>query len=111
MHKGARRSRLKAKAFGGGNVLGICSDGQDGFECVSRANVRFVREFMASERIPLLAADLGGNFGRQIYFTGEDYSVYVKKIKSEQNKLLIEEERHYWRDSMKDIGVTKAEFW
>lgn len=108
---GARRSRLRAKAFGGGNVLGTCSGRQNGFECVSTANVRFVREFLQSDGIPLLAADLGGNFGRQIHFTGEDYSVYVRKIHSQQNRALVEEERHYWRDSLQQEKPTQADFW
>ena len=111
IRQGAKRGRLKAKAFGGGNVLGNCANDQTGFACVSRANVHFVREFLENDKIPLLAADLGGNFGRQIHFTGDDYSVYVKKIQSQQSAWLVEEERHYWRDNLENTNTTKAEFW
>lgn len=111
LRKGAQRSRLRAKAFGGGNVMGTCSDNPKDFECVSRANVRFVLEFLEQDGIPLLAADLGGNFGRQIHFTGVDYSVYVKKIYPQQTKALVEEERHYWKDSLQDDHLCQAEFW
>lgn len=108
---GALRSRLRAKAFGGGSVLGNCTGGLNGFECVSTANVRFVREFLETDGIPLLAADLGGNFGRQIYFTSEDYSVYVRKIQSQQSRAVMEEERHYWREHVQEEKVSKADFW
>lgn len=108
---GAQRSRLRAKAFGGGNVLGTCSDDRSGFECVSRANVRFVREFLEQDGIPLLAADLGGNFGRQIHFTGDDYSVYVKKIHAQQTQAVVQEERYYWREHLQDDGLNQVEFW
>lgn len=108
---GAQKSRLKAKAFGGGNVLAFCSDEKVGFECVSRTNVRFVREFLQQDGIPILAADLGGNFGRQIHFTGEDYSVYVRKIQSEQSRELVENERHYWREHIQEKQKAAVELW
>jgi chemotaxis protein CheD len=108
---GAQRSRLRAKAFGGGNVLGSCSGRQNGFECVSTANVRFVRDFLENDGIPLLAADLGGNFGRQIHFTGDDYSVYVRKIQSQQSRAVVEEERHYWREYLHEEKTSQMDFW
>ncbi len=100
LSKGAKRQRLKAKAFGGGNVLGRACTSGDNFMCVGAVNVRFVREFLKQDRIPLLAADLGGNFGRQIHFTGEDFSVYLRKIPISQSAHLVEEERVYWRHSL-----------
>jgi chemotaxis protein CheD len=111
LRNGAKRSRLKAKAFGGGNVLGTCRENHQGFECVSTANVRFVREFLEQDGIPLLAADLGGNFGRQIHFAGSDFSVYVRKIQSQQTRDLIEEERHYWREGLPGNPSGSVEFW
>ncbi len=110
---GARRENLQAKAFGGGNVLGrSCSD-TDNFMCVGAVNTRFVREFLFQDRIPLVAADLGGNFGRQIHFTGKDYSVYMRKIPTSQSAHLVEEERLYWRHSVEEHEhpVNQVDFW
>ncbi|MCP4754946.1 MAG: chemotaxis protein CheD, partial [Proteobacteria bacterium] len=56
---GAKRKYLKAKAFGGGNVLSSEFENGDNFS-VGDINVRFIREFLATEKIPLLASDLGG---------------------------------------------------
>jgi chemotaxis protein CheD len=100
---GARRANLRAKAFGGGNVLGTANCDGAGFMCVGAVNVRFVREFLANDKIPLVAADLGGRNGRQIHFDGNDYSVYVRPIQSEQSKHLVEEERFFWRQSLKEL--------
>ncbi len=110
---GAQRRHLKAKAFGGGNVLGHRCNGEDKFMCVGAVNVRFVREFLSNDRIPLIAADLGGNFGRQIHFTGSDFSVYVRKIESEQSRHLLEEERLYWRHSMEEHEhpTSRVDYW
>lgn len=98
---GAKKRHLKAKAFGGGNVLGRdCSSVQDNFLCVGAVNVRFVREFLLGDRIPLVAADLGSNHGRQIYFVPEDYSVYVRKIAISGNAALVQQEREFWYESV-----------
>lgn len=111
---GGERRNLRAKAFGGGNVLGrACTDPAD-FMCIGTVNVRFVREFLERDRIPLVAADLGGSVGRQIHFTGSDYSVYVRAIESQQTRKQVqEEERVYWRHSVEahESERQQAEFW
>jgi len=111
--KGGQRRYLKAKAFGGGNVLGHAAGEEDNFMCVGAINVRFVREFLDNDRIPLVSADLGGNFGRQIHFIGTDFSVYMRKIPSSQSEHLVEEERLYWKHSVEEHEheVSQADFW
>ena len=48
LKRGARRSRLQAKVFGGGNVLsGFYSDP------IGTRNAAFVLEYLAAERIPV----------------------------------------------------------
>jgi chemotaxis protein CheD len=111
LQQGAHRTRLKAKAFGGGNVLGVCKNRRQGFECVSMSNVRFVQEFLQHVGIPLVAADLGGTWARQIYFTGEDFSVYVRKISSSQSKPVLQEERHHWYSKLDRDSHPGADFW
>lgn len=113
MKLGAERRRLRAKAFGGGDVLGHGGNGDEGFLGVGAVNVRFVREFLTSDRIPLEAEDLGGDYGRQIYFTGNDYSVYLRKIPISLNTQVIEEERLYWRRSVEEHEHTanRVDYW
>jgi len=57
------RRRFIAKAFGGANVL-------DGMKMppIGEGNARFVREFLALEKIPLAAERLGGNHAVHLYF-------------------------------------------
>jgi chemotaxis protein CheD len=111
--RGGKRRHLKAKAFGGGNVLGRSCNAQDNFLCVGAINVRFVREFLHSDGIPLVAADLGGNYGRQIHFTGADYSVYMRRIPVGQSSHLVDEERLYWKRSVEehDHAAPRVELW
>ncbi len=75
---GAKRNRLQAKAFGGGNVLATTStDNTPG-----QRNVEFLIDFLRFEKIPLLAYDFGGPWTRVLQFDTETFEVFVKKTQS-----------------------------
>ncbi|MCC9601201.1 hypothetical protein LOC67_11650 [Stieleria sp. JC731] len=63
MQLGGDRRRLKAKVFGGANVLGMSSE-----ENIGQKNVDFVRKFLGMEQIPITAEYLGGDQGMQVLF-------------------------------------------
>jgi chemotaxis protein CheD len=109
---GATRKYLKAKAFGGGNVLsnGDCTNN---FFCVGEVNSRFIIEFLDNEKIPLVNSDLGGNNGRVIRFFGSDYSVYVRKIQKTESRTIVERDKRYWDKKVKEeeVTTTDIELW
>ncbi|MDO3382777.1 chemoreceptor glutamine deamidase CheD [Gilvimarinus algae] len=87
---GARRSRLAAKVFGGGNVLqGIT------YTNVGERNAEFVLEFLRNERIPLLAQDLLDRFPRKVYYFPSTSKVMVRKLKNMHNTTIIDRESEY----------------
>lgn len=87
MAKGTNRSQLRAKIFGGGNLIG--SPSNEGKLCsVGDANCRFIREYLHTEGIPIDAEDLGGNFGRVIHFSNGDFAVYRRKVGSSYRQRL-----------------------
>ena len=93
---GAKRSCLKAKAFGGGNVLKDLRTIQNNMS-VGDANVEFVREFLECEQIPLIAESLGGEEGRVIHFSFGHFKVYARKIKNvNQERLVAQRDRDCW---------------
>ena len=113
MKRGASKLNLKAKCFGGGNVLHLRED-KANKQTVGDVNITFTKEFLKQEKIALVGAGLGGNFGRNIHFVGADYSVYVKKIETNQVKQVEQEERLYWKKSIDEHERAKksqAEFW
>ncbi len=73
---GGERARLQAKVFGGGHVLDL----PDSPSTVARQNVRFIREFLATEGIPLVAQDVGGRVARQVLFQTLSGSVLLKRF-------------------------------
>ncbi len=117
MAKGARRERLQAKCFGGGDVLHLRGE-TGGRRSLAGANIDFIREFLKNENIPMVSSSLGGKHGRNIHFVGEDNSVYVKVIGNHRDREVEKQERRYWKNSIKEheqavvISTSEqAEFW
>ena len=61
MKRGANRSRLKGKLFGGARML-------DKTGAIGKANAAFASGYLADEGIPCIASSLGGDQGRRIRF-------------------------------------------
>jgi chemotaxis protein CheD len=58
---GAWRSRLKAKIFGGGRMLGLSQD-------IGGRNIEFTRDYIEREGLTLMAESVGGNQARRLEF-------------------------------------------
>jgi chemotaxis protein CheD len=58
--KGAHKSRLVAKAFGGGNIVSSIR------MAIGDRNAEFATEWLAREGIPLAASDFGGPWSRKV---------------------------------------------
>ena len=112
MKQGANKLNLKAKCFGGGNVLKLRED-KENQKTVGDLNVEFIKEFLKNEKIPIVSSSLGGNHGRNVHFVGTDYSVFIKRIEDNQERLLESEERRYWKKNLDEHEKAKsqADFW
>ncbi|MFW5996280.1 MAG: chemotaxis protein CheD, partial [Halanaerobiaceae bacterium] len=89
MKKGASRTRLEAKVFGGGKVM------KAGLNNVAENNVGFITRYLEIEEIPVIASDVGGKHGRKIILLPGSFSVYVRKIKKHKlvNETVAEEKK------------------
>ena len=73
--RGAQRSRLEAKVFGGANVLkGFTSNP------VGTRNAEFVRQYLKNEKIAILAEDLLGIHPRKIWYFQQTGRVVVQRL-------------------------------
>jgi chemotaxis protein CheD len=91
LKRGARRARLQAKVFGGGNVLsGFYSDP------IGTRNATFVLEYLAAERIALLAQVLGDIHPRKVCFFPQTGRTLVKRLPSARNDVIVDAERAYY---------------
>jgi len=90
---GAARRRLKAKVFGGANVLtGLDKTFNPGFR-----NGTFVMEFLELEKIPVIGHDIGGFNARRIYLRTDTGEVFMKRIPRYQASNIVIEEKEYQR--------------
>ena len=75
LKRGAHRSRLEAKVFGGANVLkGFTSNP------VGTRNAEFVIDYLQAERIPVIAEDLRGIHPRKVWFFPRSGRAVVQRL-------------------------------
>ncbi|MBL8968538.1 MAG: chemotaxis protein CheD [Spirochaetaceae bacterium] len=94
VHLGADRRRLKAKVFGGASVI---SGPRDNFLCIHEVNQRFIREYLATEKIPLVSEDLGGERGRLVYFHTDTFQVFRRYMQKNQLGSVEANEHDLWK--------------
>lgn len=85
----ADRRRLVAKVFGGAHVVAM----KQTDDSVPNKNIRFIRQFLADDGIPLVAEDLGGFQPRLVVFHTGDGRARVKHLDTPKARMhLVETE-------------------
>jgi len=79
MKRGARRDRLEAKVFGGGQVMRNFSTMN-----VGEQNVKFIEQFLAAERITIVSRDVLDIYPRKVCLFPGSARVLCKKLASTQ---------------------------
>ena len=76
---GANHMRMKAKIAGGAQMF--ASKGNAAIANIGQRNVQAVKETLQRLRIPIIAEDTGADFGRTLYFNGDDYMMTIRSPK------------------------------
>jgi chemotaxis protein CheD len=84
-HLGAVRTYICAKIAGGANMFGTMEGSF--IETIGDRNVEAVRQELARLGIPLIAEDVGANYGRTVHFNLEDGRVVIQSIGKEEREL------------------------
>ena len=85
---GGRRERFEAKVFGGAAVLAGMTTMN-----IGDRNAVFVRRYLATEQIRIVAEDLQGTHPRKVAFLPHTGQVMVKKLRLTQDPGVTERER------------------
>jgi chemotaxis protein CheD len=80
--QGSSLKNLTAKIFGGANMFPMIQGNH--LVHVGLRNAAAVRETLAKRKIEIVAEDLGGHWGRTIFFHTEDGSVRVRDARGEE---------------------------
>lgn len=92
MKLGADRRRLLAKAFGGVNVLADLKTTR-----IGDINVRFVRQFLETEGIQLIAAKFGGKQAMHVLFRTDSGKAIVRTVGDDRLPSIAHDETAYLR--------------
>lgn len=85
---GGQRRNLEAKVFGGARIMGGVSD-------VGAGNIEFVRQYLATEGIPLVSEDVGEIYPRKVIYFPRTGRALVKRIRELHNDTVIKREKAY----------------
>jgi chemotaxis protein CheD len=88
MKRGATRSTMEAKIFGGGQVI----EGMNTMN-IGENNTAFVIEYLKTERIPIMSKDVLGVYPRKVCFLPGSGKAMVKRLVSTNPEALAAQER------------------
>lgn len=91
MNLGGDRRRLQAKVFGGANVL----DMKGSSLRIGDRNCRFVKEFLATERIPIVSQKVGGVSAMQVQFLTHTGKAFAKELSNRSRAGVLEQESRF----------------
>lgn len=97
MQEGGDRRRFVAKAFGAANVLSAFQT-----PTVGELNAKFVREFLRTERIPLLAERMGGSQAVRVTFHTTTGKALVSTVDGSRLATIIREETSWYNTPAAD---------
>jgi chemotaxis protein CheD len=86
--RGATRSTMEAKVFGGGAVI----SGMNSIN-VGESNTRFVLEYLQTERITVVSKDVLDIYPRKVCFLPASGKALVKRLASTNTEMLAAQER------------------
>ena len=88
MKRGATRSTLEAKVFGGGQVIGGMTTLN-----VGERNTQFVVDYLKTERIPIMSKDVMDIYPRKVCFLPASGKAMVKRLASTNPEALAAQDR------------------
>ena len=88
MKRGATRSTMEAKVFGGGQVI----EGMTRMN-IGERNTTFVIDYLKTERIPILSKDVLGPHPRKVCFLPASGKAMVKRLALANTDALVAQER------------------
>ena len=88
MKRGAVKSRMEAKIFGGGAVI----SGMNTIN-VGERNTNFVIDYLKTERIPIVSKDVMDIYPRKVCFLPHSGKAMVKRLASANTDALMQQDR------------------
>jgi chemotaxis protein CheD len=75
-------STIKAKIFGGANVLQAGAEIAEDAATIGRRNIEAARRALRDHDLPLVAECVGGEHGYKVFFNTENGEVFLRRVKN-----------------------------
>jgi chemotaxis protein CheD len=82
LNKGAQKTRLIAKAFGGGTIVSSIR------MAIGERNAEFAKEWLGREGIRLVASDFNGPWSRKVVFVPKNGDAFCRRIPTTQGNII-----------------------
>lgn len=105
MKLGGDRRRFQAKVFGGGHVLKV----QHNLLAVPERNMLFIKAFLATEKISIVAQRLGGTQPLQVHFYTHTGKAWIKALGASEAKEVEAEEHRYRVEAVRGVQKPAAD--
>ena len=106
LKRGARRSNLEAKVFGGARVLSGAT-----MLAIGDNNISFVNEFLRVEGIPVVSKDVGGTRSRRIHYQPSTGRAWVQHVQPSTRDSGHEQELAYLNRLKSQPVAGEVEVW
>jgi chemotaxis protein CheD len=85
---GGHRAHLEVKIVGGGRILTHMTD-------IGQRNIAFVREYLRTEGLQVMAEDVGDIHPRKVYYLPSLGKVRMQKLRALHNDTIVRREKAY----------------
>jgi chemotaxis protein CheD len=102
--KGARKERLVAKAFGGGNIISSLR------MAIGDRNAEFAIEWLACEGIPLIGSDFGGPWSRKVVYVPNTGDAFCRRSPVNQAVAEVVKAEADYEQALSAAKVKKIDF-
>ena len=75
---GAAVAELQAKVFGGANVIGPLQ--RTSGPTLGDRNIELAKQQLAERGVPIVASDVGGDYGRKLIFHTDEGTAWIKRL-------------------------------
>jgi chemotaxis protein CheD len=103
LNKGAAKTRLVAKAFGGGTIVSSIR------MAIGQRNAEFAHEWLDREGIPLVASDFSGPWSRKVVFVPQTGDAFCRRMPTTQADVaeVVKAEQEYERRLVRPAPATE----
>jgi len=103
LKRGGDRQYFEAKIFGGAQMFESSME-------IGKRNIEFVSKYLKYESIRISSNDVGGIYGRKIYYIPQTGDIFLKRIINVKNKTIEKREKKYLQQAKQTRTEAEIDF-